>query len=53
MLKLGPRLRAFVRPTPDGKPEVLDFVRQAMLDMIGERIRASEPPAPLEAGKTS
>lgn len=32
MLKLGPSLRAFVRPTPSGKPEVLDFVRQELLD---------------------
>jgi hypothetical protein len=32
MLKLGPSLRAFVRPNPGGKPIVQDFVNQETLD---------------------
>jgi hypothetical protein len=37
LIKLDPSLRVFVRPTPGGKPEVLDFVYQETLDMLKER----------------
>jgi hypothetical protein len=53
MLKLGPSLRVFIRPTPGGKPEVLAFVHQEMLDLFKERSSASESSAPLGVGKTS
>jgi hypothetical protein len=53
MLKLGPSLRAFVRPTPGGKPEVQDFVHQETLDMFKSRTSTQEPSAPLTAGKPS
>jgi hypothetical protein len=53
MLELGPSLRAFVRPTPGGKPEVLDFLSQEFLDMFKESLKATEPPTSLGADQTS
>src|SRR5262249_23167818 len=53
MLKLDPSLRAFVRPSPGGKPELLGFVHQELLDLFKEQNSASESSAPLVAGKTS
>ncbi len=31
---LGPSLRVFLQPNSDGRPEVLDFVRQETLDWL-------------------
>lgn len=45
MLKLGPQLRAFVRPTPDGRPEVQDFVHQRTLDQYFKPL-VSTPDSP-------
>jgi hypothetical protein len=53
MLKLGPKLRAFVRPTPSGKPYVQDFVNQATLDWIKSLEAAAREAAPLEVGSSS
>jgi hypothetical protein len=53
MLKLDPSLRAFVRPSPNGKPELLFFVHQELLDLFQEQGSASESSAPLGAGKIS
>jgi hypothetical protein len=53
MLKLGPSLRAFVRPTPGGKPKVLDFVNQETIDWFRSLASTHEPSALLGAGSTS
>jgi hypothetical protein len=53
MLKLGPSLRAFVRPTPGGKPEVLDFIHQETIDWVKSLDSTHEPSAPVEAGQLS
>jgi hypothetical protein len=41
-IKLGPSLRVFVRPTPGGKPEVLDFVHQELLDRYFKPLRSTK-----------
>ncbi|MGP0063106.1 MAG: hypothetical protein ACLQGP_05810 [Isosphaeraceae bacterium] len=53
MLKLGPRLRAFVRPTSSGKPLVLDFVNQETLDWFRSLETAEREASPLEVGTPS
>jgi hypothetical protein len=53
MLKLGPRLRVFVRPTPGGKPFIQDFVHQETLDWFKSLVSTQEPSAPLRTGKPS
>jgi hypothetical protein len=42
MLKLGPSLRAFVRPNPGGKPEVQDFVHQETIDWLKSLVSTQE-----------
>ena len=53
MLKLGPSLRAFVQPTPSGKPFVMDFVKQETLDWLRSLESAQEQAPPLEVGTPS
>jgi hypothetical protein len=53
MLKLGPSLRAFVRPSPSGKPFVMDFVKQETLDWLRSLESAQKQATPLEVGTPS
>jgi hypothetical protein len=52
-LKLGPELRVFVRPTPSGKPFVLDFVNQRTLDWLKSLEAAAQAATPHEVGSSS
>jgi hypothetical protein len=53
MLKLGPSLRAFVRPTSSGKPFVMDFVKQETLDWLRSLESAKERATSVEVGTPS
>ncbi|HZW34207.1 MAG TPA: hypothetical protein VFF52_26025 [Isosphaeraceae bacterium] len=36
-LKVDPSLRAYVQPTPDGRPELLDLIRRELLEFLSKR----------------
>jgi hypothetical protein len=50
---LGPSLRVFLRPTPDGRPEVLDLVDQATLDWFKSLDKKTKRKRPRRTGSRS
>jgi hypothetical protein len=50
---LGPSLRVYLRPGPDGRPEVLDFFNQEFLDWWRSLEESQRSAAPLETGSPS
>jgi hypothetical protein len=47
---LGPSLRVFLQPGPDGRPVVLDFFHQEFLDWWSFLEESQRSAAPLEVG---